>query len=101
LKQMEDTQEGNQLIKNVEDAVVPAKAANLKFMELYVAGKTAEAVTVLMNESLPLTQKIMDEFDKVIRYEQQRNQTRYDEAQQAYGSAKILMIIFGIAALII
>src|SRR5208283_4143932 len=51
LKQMEDTQEGNQLIKNVEDAVVPAKAANLKFMELYVAGKTAEAVTVLMNES--------------------------------------------------
>lgn len=101
LKQMEDTKDGIQAIKNVEDAVVPAKAANEKFMELYLANKTAEAGAVLMNESIPLTQKITDEFDKLIKYEQRRNQTRYEEAIQAYDNAKLLMVIFGAAALII
>src|SRR5208337_4781299 len=98
LKEMEDAQEGIQLIKNSEDAIVPAKAANKKFMELYIAKKTAEADAVLMNESLPLTQKILDEFDKVIKYEQQRNQTRYEEAVKAYKTATWFMFILaGIA----
>ena len=101
LKQMEDTKDGIQAIKNVEDAVVPAKDANEKFMELYIANKTAEAGAVLMNESIPLTQKISDQFDKLIKYEQQRNLTRYEEAKQAYGNAELLMVIFGVAALII
>ena len=100
LKEMENTQEGLQAIKNVEDAIVPSVAANKKFMDLYIANKTAEAGAVLMNESIPLTQKISDEFYKVIKYEQQRNQTRYEEAHQVYGNAKLLMVIFGVAALI-
>jgi methyl-accepting chemotaxis protein len=101
LKEMENTQEGIQEIKNIEDANVPAMAANKKFVELYIADKRAEAGMVLMNESLPLTQKVLDEFDKLMKYEQQRNQTRYEEAKQAYDNAKLLMIIFGVAALAI
>ncbi len=101
LKEIEDTQEGIQGIKNVEDAIVPAKAANQKFMELYLANKTAEAGAVLMDESIPLTEKISDEFDKLIKYEQKRNQTGYEEAKQTYGNGNLLMIILGVAALAI
>ena len=100
LKEIENTPEGLQAIKSVEDSIVPAVAANKKFMDLYIDNKTAEAGTVLMNESIPLTQKSSDEFDKFIKFEQQRNQTRYEESKQAYGSAKLLMVIFGVAALI-
>ncbi len=98
---IEDKQEGIQAIKNVEDAIVPANAANKKFLELYNNNNIPEAGAVLINESLPLTQKAMEEFEKLIKYEQQRNKTRYEEAKQAYGSAKLLMAIFGAAALII
>ena len=101
LKDMETAPEGIQAIKNVEDAIVTAKLANKKFMELYVADKTAEAGAVLINESIPLTQKVTEEFDKLIKFEQQRNQIRSEEAKQTYDNAKILMIIFGLAALAI
>ena len=81
LKELETNPEGIQIIKNAEDAIVSAKAANKKFMELYIANETAEANAVLMNETIPLTQKVMEEFDKLIKYEQQRNKIRYAEAK--------------------
>lgn len=101
VKAIEDQQEGIQAIKNVEDAIVPANAANKKFLELYNADNISEAGAVLITESLPLTQKAVEEFDKLIKYENQRNKISYEEAKQAYGSATLSMVIFGVAALII
>jgi len=100
LEETENTPEGIQAIKDVEDADAAAKAADKKFMELYTAGKTAEAGAILMNESIPLTQKVSDEFEKLIKYEGQRNQIRYEAAKQAYYSVRLLMIILGMAALV-
>src|SRR5208337_163466 len=101
LKELETNQEGLQAIKNIENAIASANETDKKFMELYMANKTSEAGAVLMNEHIPLTQKITEEFDKLIQFEQQRNETRYEEAKQVYGSAKFLMLIFGVATLII
>jgi methyl-accepting chemotaxis protein len=101
LKGLETTQEGLQAIKNMEDAIAPAKDANNKFMELRVANKAVEAGMVLVKEAIPLTQKLIDELHEVMKFEEKLNQLRYDQAKQTYGNAKLVMIILGVAALII
>lgn len=100
LKELEKFEEGIQAIKRVEDSLVPANEANRRFIDLYNANKYAEAGATLVRESIPLTEKVSDEFNKLIRFEELRNKTRYEEAKRAYNSAKLLMIIFGIAAVI-
>ncbi len=100
LKELEKFEEGIQAIKRVEEAIVPAKEANKKFMDLYVANKYAEAGATLVKESIPLAEKVSEELNKLIRFEDQRNKIRYEEAKQAYNSQKSLMIIFGIAAIV-
>jgi len=100
LKELEKTQEGIQAIKNVEDAYVSAKAANDKFIELWITNKTTEANAILIKESVPLTQQVSGEFDKLIKYEAGRAKMRDEAAKQAYDNARLLMLIFGVAALV-
>jgi methyl-accepting chemotaxis protein len=101
MKEIEKTKEGVEDIKKIEDIIAPAKAANDKFIELRLANRTAEAAEVLMKDAIPLTQKISDEFDRLIKFQEQRNQTRYEEAKQTYGNARLLMVIVGMVAIAI
>ncbi len=101
LKELEINPEGIQAIKDVEDALVPARAANEKFVELQLANKTAEASATLIKESVPLTQKVSDKYDKLIEYEAGRGRMRNEKAKQAYQSAMIWLVVFGMSALTI
>jgi methyl-accepting chemotaxis protein len=95
IKNMDSSKDNTDLVAHIEDAIVPAKAANNKFIELKNAHKTAEANAVLLTEAIPLTQKISDEIDKLIKYQEGRSKIRYEEAVTDYGNARLILLVIG------
>ena len=101
IDELDKTDKGIEIIKRLKEVVAPAAAANNKALELAQQGKQAEAVTVLVNEGMPLTEKTKDLFAELAKYQKERAAFRHAEASRFGDQARLTAVIIGIASLLI
>lgn len=101
LEEIEKTDKGMKLIEIAKSAIVPAAQVNNKVMELALAHKQDEAVALLMNEAVPLTQKVQDAFDEQVKYQQENVDAAYKRSVAIYGRAKSIQLVAGAVSIIL
>jgi methyl-accepting chemotaxis protein len=100
VEELDKSEKGKDLITKAKDSIANSKTANNKVMELTFAGKKDEALSIIINESQPLTRKVEQTFAELFKYEQDRSAIGYEEAKKAHDRATIVLIIIGCIALI-
>jgi methyl-accepting chemotaxis protein len=100
LESLENTDKGKGLIADAKGAIDIAKKANNEVIELALAGKDAEALSVFNKEALPLTEKIKLSFRSLIIYQGEQIAIRYDEAKQMYGRTRTMNFVIAAIALL-
>ncbi|OPX93286.1 MAG: Frizzy aggregation protein FrzCD [Pelotomaculum sp. PtaB.Bin104] len=101
LKEMDNTVEGKSLLANVEKAIESGKLSNDKVVTLGLAGKNAEAVSVVNKEAMPGMARIEDSLKSVVNYQEERSKARFNEAAQLYARTRLFMLITSGAAIIL
>jgi methyl-accepting chemotaxis protein len=101
LEETEKSEKGVKLIETAKNAIAPAVVVNNKVVELALAHKQDEAITLLLKEGVPLTQKIQDAFDEQLKYQEECVDTSYERAQSVYSRAKIVQIVAGSIAVLL
>ncbi|AAR34676.1 MCP four helix bundle domain-containing protein [Geobacter sulfurreducens] len=101
LEQLEQTDQGKQLIAGAKSAIDNAKKANNDIIELSLAGKTDQALIVYNKEGAPLSQKIVTAFKNIVKYQEERMELRYAEALKAYGTSRAVALGVAFCAAII
>lgn len=101
LKEMDNTVEGKALLANVEKAIESAKISNDKVVNLGLAGKNAEAVSVITKEAMPGMARIEELLKNVVNYQEERSKVRFNEAAQLYARTRLFMLINGGIAIIL
>ncbi|OWW18315.1 chemotaxis protein [Noviherbaspirillum denitrificans] len=84
----------------VKEMEGPARPAMEKVAELGLANKGEEATAVLLKEVRPLQRKWLNALGDLIELENKLNDKAAAEAQQGYASARVLMIVLSIVALL-
>jgi methyl-accepting chemotaxis protein len=101
IEKLEQQEEGKKVIADVEKAIAAAKKANNEVIELSLAGRNEEAVSVYVKEAEQLDRKIGETLDTLVKYNEGRIDKRYKEAVETYGNTRMAnFIIAGIALLI-
>jgi methyl-accepting chemotaxis protein len=101
LSELEKSQEGKMLLENMKSAIAPAARANNRVIELALAHKQEEATSVLLNEAIPLTQKVQEAFDAQAKYQQNNVDGTYELSEKSYEQTKWFQILFGMVALVL
>ena len=101
LKELDQTAEGKNLIKKVEEALANAVSSNDKVIELGMANNFSEALPVMLNESGPAMDEVDQALKEIITYQQGRNKFRYEEATSLYSRARVIMFAVSGVALIL
>ncbi|RII30632.1 MAG: methyl-accepting chemotaxis protein [Geobacter sp.] len=96
-----DDKKAHEIIAKIKETMASAAALNNKAVDLSLAGKDAEAATVLTKEAAPAGRKLEEALGELSDHNKDRNKIRYDEASKAYQTARNTMIGLGAAALVI
>ncbi len=95
LSEVEKTQKGIALIENSKAQATPAAAANNQVIELALANKKGEALSLLLNEAIPLTKKLQATFDAQVAYQEANVKAAYEIAENDFKKNRLLLIIVG------
>ena len=97
-----DDTKAQDLIAQVGAARDGAREANNRVIDLALSGgRDGEALEVLNRDSRPAVRKWLDELKSLNDYQDQRSQSRYQEAVTSYASARTTMYtITGVAILL-
>jgi methyl-accepting chemotaxis protein len=101
IEELDKTDKGKALIAKIRETVKPAALANNKALELAQKGRQKDAVSVLVNEAIPLTSKVEENFIELLNYQKERSLFRHDEASKFGDETRLLTIVFGLVALAI
>ena len=104
MKSLENTEKsakGLKLIEAAKAAIAPASAVNNKVIELALSNKHDEAINLLVTEGAPLTQKIMEQFDEQLKYQQEGVEATAKKAETVYARTKYILLIAGSIAFIL
>lgn len=102
LESMEGQQgEGRKLLEKAKELIVPAAQANNRVIQLVLEQKHDEALAVLMNEAIPLTQKLHDCFEEQVKLQQRNTESSYQASAAVYFRAKLVLLGSGAAAVIL
>ena len=96
-----DDKKAHENITRIKDAISAASPLNNRVIELAMAGKDADAATLLSKEAAPAGRKISEEIDKLIEHNTERSKIRFEEAEKEYATARNTMLGLGAAAIII
>lgn len=88
-----DDAKGHEIISKVKAALETARPLNSKVIELTFAERNDEAIISMNNEARPAVRQLINTVDALGKYQDERNQMRYEEAKKAYDNAKLLMFI--------
>jgi methyl-accepting chemotaxis protein len=99
LEELDKSEKGKELIAKAKDSIAAAKGANNKALELACAGRKSEALGVIINECRPLTGKVQQAFEELVKYEEEVSAKGTEEARKVNGSATMLLVILGGIAL--
>lgn len=100
LSKLEQTSAGKQLLSDLQDSIVSAKASNNQWMELALADNTTEAIPLLVKECEPKRIIIEDVLLEVIKHQENQIRACYNEANQEYSQARLLISLLGIISLV-
>jgi len=101
IEALDTSDKGKALVAKIREIVKPAASANNRALELTQAGRQQEAVSVLVNEAIPLTSKVEEGFVELLKYQKERSLARHAEASRYGDEARLLTMIFGVVALVI
>ena len=101
VEELDKTEKGKAIIAKLKETVAPAGAANNKALELAKNGQHQEAVAILVNEGIPLTNKTIVHFLELQKYQKERFKYRYDQASDYGDEARLISIVIGVLSLVI
>jgi methyl-accepting chemotaxis protein len=104
LKKLEEFEKAADGIKLIEDAKAqagPAAQANNRVVELALSGKRDEAVSLLLKEAAPLTQKLQENLGAIVKYQEENVNSAYKKAVSAYERQRLIMVVFGAIAFLL
>jgi len=101
LEEAEKSEKGLKLIESAKSAIAPAAQANNRIIELALAHKQDEATALLVNEGVPLTQKVQEAFDAQVKFQEQNVEAAYRKSVDIYRKAKLELLVIGIGSLIL
>ncbi|RQW87666.1 MAG: methyl-accepting chemotaxis protein [Geobacter sp.] len=101
LSGVEKTSKGIALIEASTLQASPAAAANNRVIELALANKKTEALTVLLKEAIPLTKKLQETFEAQVSYQENNVKAAYESAESDFNRNRLLMIIVGSIAFLL
>jgi len=95
IEEMDRTEKGQELIARVKQSIAVAKVPNNRVMELVSAGKRAEAVKLVHGEVQSSMERLQDDFNALLKYEEEQSAALYLEAQKAQRNATLFLIVMG------
>ncbi len=101
LEKLADSDKEKGLIDKIKGALASARTSNSRMMELSLANKMAEALSVYTNEARPMGNKVREAALDLNKYEEEANGARYREAVSAYANARNLLLLIAALALVV
>ncbi len=101
LEESEKSEKGVRLLENAKALIPPAVQVNNKVLALARAQKHDEAVVLLLKEGVPLTKKLQDAFDELVKYQQENTDAAYLHSKAVYAGTKWMQFISGMIAIIL
>ena len=101
IEELDKTDKGKALIAKIRETVAPAASANNKTLELAQKGQQKEAISILVNEAIPLTSMVEGHFIELLKYQKEQAISQQDEAAKYGNEDKLLAIVFGLVTLAI
>jgi methyl-accepting chemotaxis protein len=101
LEEAEKDPQGIALIDASKALASSAAAANNRVIELALANKKDQAISLLLKEAVPLTKKVQDSFEAQVTYEEQNVKAAYDMAESDFKKNRLLMLIAGAVAFLL
>jgi len=94
------TPEGQAILTHLKEEVAKGKDANNEAIELGMSGNAKEAGEKY-GRLAATTAKYLEAADDLVRYEEQRIKSRYDEAQSKASLARIVVLVVGVVAFLV
>jgi len=101
LSEIEKNQKGIALIEDSKAQAIPAAAANNQVVELALANKKGEALSLLLKEAIPLTKKLQATFDAQVSYQEGSVKAAYNLAESDFKRNRLLLFIVGSLAFLL
>lgn len=104
LKNLEDLEKDPRGIELLEESKAQssvAAAANNRVVELALAGRKGEAVSLLLQEAAPLTKKLQDTFNAQVSFQENNVTAAYREAVRVYERQRLLIFAAGALAFVL
>ncbi|GAQ95797.1 methyl-accepting chemotaxis protein [Thermodesulfovibrio aggregans] len=95
------TKEGEELLKNIEDAVKDAAQVNNKVIELAMAGKNKEAIEVFNHELSPKLARLEKALDDEVAFHNKKLDARIADVNSIIVKEILVVIILTIASVLI
>ena len=91
LGKTENSAEGKKILSGIYEALNKAVPENNKVVELANTGKREEAGQQYIKVAMLLNDKIDNEFGRMLKFQQERTDVRYEEAVASYFSARVIL----------
>lgn len=101
LGELEKDQQGMKLLEDSKALSALSAQANDRVVELVMAGKNQEALSVLVKDAQPQMQKVQRSFDVLVKYQQENVNAALKSAVENYERQRLLMIVCGALAFIL
>jgi methyl-accepting chemotaxis protein len=104
LKKLEEGEKDPKGVKLIEESkaqAVLASRANNRVIELALANKKGEAVSVLLKEAAPLTAKLQESFDAQVKFQEESVKEALDRGITVFERQRLLMLISGALAFLL
>ena len=101
LEKTEKSEQGIKLIEAAKIAIGPASQANSKVEELALSLQKDEATALLLNQAIPLTQKVKNLFDEQVKFQQSNVDAAYMNSVKQYERTRLIQIIAGASSILL
>jgi methyl-accepting chemotaxis protein len=101
LEALEKDPQGIKLIEESKAAASAAAQANNRVIELALADKKAEALSLLLSQAGPLTKKAQSTFDAQVHFQEANVKVAYDKAVSLYKTQRLILLISGALAFLL
>ncbi|WP_367618962.1 methyl-accepting chemotaxis protein [Pelotalea chapellei] len=100
IEELDQMEQGKAIIAKLKAVVAPAAAANNKTLELSQKGQREEAIAMLVNETMPLTDKTKDNFVELLNYQKNASKEMNERTATYSHRARYINIILGLVSLL-
>ena len=101
LEKLEKDAKAKENIAKIKETFNTQKADNDKAMEAGVIGNMEEGVTIYTGAVAPASRNLNDLCDEVLKYQAQAVQADYKQAQRAFTTTFIILVVIGIFVFVI